>query len=528
MTLRSKGRPDVEGSLPYTAGAFQVFLEKKLDRIEPVEESHLVDGTVGSFFSSSVEFLEGLVDGGSSTLKPAHPCEGDGLEEVVFEGFRDGLPGFFLAGKAQDVPHGCPTHPVTKPFRSVQQVEGTLDGCLGFSGAPRAVHSPLGRPKGVHLSEQSGDGFFGHGFFGYGCEKRQACRASAGLSGDDGCEEPSPHMYTGTRAFATELVDILETSLFLPTFLTPDVDSSKPTDGLIFDASGRQPGGVLIEGAEGLAPKGDDMVAMTVPRTLDELALHWRAFVIRELRRTGRQKFNAEDVLAHVMMKLVESDIVNKFHAGSGERSHPLTVTASEAAGMLGISLGDFLSFQVESDDFLPAVDVKGRPREDGLGYTSPKALFLFADVIALSASMTFPNQGKQEIPGPKEATVAQWRTYLSRAVANHSANFTRSHYRHNRLEHAPDYFGNTFRDKETGMVDFEDRLVDTTTTEVIDQTINVVTLFQEAPGLLKKRSEDNKSFMELLADGYTIREASKAVGLSKQDQQVLTAHLGG
>jgi len=262
----------------------------------------------------------------------------------------------------------------------------------------------------------------------------------------------------------------------------------------------------------------------TIPADLNELARHWTKFILTELRRRGRVKFNAEDVLAHVMLKLCESNVVSKFHAGTREQSHPLTVSAVETAGMLGISLGDFLAFQVESEDSLAPVSFSGKPVEDGMGYTSPKARYMFCDVIALSASVAFPNQGVQVLPAHKEPTVSQWKAYLSQAVGNHSANYTRSYQRHESREHAPDHFAQ-FRSEE-GMI-FEDRLVDESAEATIEQAFNVAALLKRAPGLQTRKTTDDKCFFDLLRDGYTLREASKAVGLNKHELKVLTAHVG-
>lgn len=264
---------------------------------------------------------------------------------------------------------------------------------------------------------------------------------------------------------------------------------------------------------------------LTVPRNLDDLARHWQLFIVRELRRAGRVKFNAEDVLSYVLVKLIEKDVVKKFHEGAREQSHPLTVTATEAAKMLGISLGDFLAFQVESEDSLVPVTEKGQPTEDGVGYTSPKALYLFTEVVALAASTTFPNQGVQEFPATREPSVAQWKSYLATSVRNHSANFMRSHVRHASREHAPECFSQ-FRNLD-GEPDFEGRLVDTTAEAAIEQAFDVAALLKRAPGLRDRRTDDDKSFFELLREGYTIREASKAVRLTRRELKVLAAHIG-
>lgn len=269
-------------------------------------------------------------------------------------------------------------------------------------------------------------------------------------------------------------------------------------------------------------------LTLTVPRDNVEMANHWQGFIVRELRRSGRIKFNAEDVLQYVMLKLCEANIVAKFLAGAGEQSHPLTVTADEAAKMLGITLPAFLSFQVESSDSLDPMDSRGQPVPNGEGYTSPKALYRFTDVVALSASVAFPEQGVQVFPPPKEPSVAQWKAYLTTAVRNHSSNYTRTHKRRASREYLADYFFE-FRGREEGEapVEFESRLVDDSAEATIEQTFNVVALLKQAPGLQTRTSNGGQTFFEMLQSGYTIREASKAVGLTRRECKVLAAHVG-
>jgi len=329
-------------------------------------------------------------------------------------------------------------------------------------------------------------------------------------------------------------------------------------------------------------------MTMTIPRDLNDLAKHWQGFVVQTLRRTGRVKFNAEDVLGYVMLKLCEVNVVAKFHAGSVEQNHPLAVDAEQAAKMLGLTPKAFMSFQTYSRTPLNVVTAQGKPYVGGfqehpnmefffslvrdgkhsmsdivrggvlpdfdpafyknmdsaismwsqlvqrarkLQFTGPESRYLFADVIALSATETFPNQGLLEMPAPKVATVAQWKQYLTTSVSNHSANYARTHHRRCSLEHAPDAF-RQFRTDEGG-VEFEPRLVDVLAEAAVEQGFDARALLKDAPGLQTRRTtvviegeSKDLNFFDLLLAGYTIREATKAVGLSRHEIKVLQARI--
>lgn len=266
-----------------------------------------------------------------------------------------------------------------------------------------------------------------------------------------------------------------------------------------------------------------------IPTTNEELVKYWSLFVASELRRLGRTKFNAEDMLQSVFLSLFARGVVEKFWAGARERSHPLVVAASDAARMLGITWEAFEAHQIAaegSDEGLSPVDSEGK-RGGAFGVTSRKALYLFTDVVALSATVAFPDQGTLWLPEPKEPTVAQWRAYLHVAIRNASANVTRSWSRHESREHAPDRF-KQFRDAETGAVRFEEILVDEVAQASVEQCFDVSSMLKRAPGLGTRRTNEGKNFFDLLKDGYSIREATRELRLSRQEKRVLSRHVGG
>jgi hypothetical protein len=271
------------------------------------------------------------------------------------------------------------------------------------------------------------------------------------------------------------------------------------------------------------------MATMTpqIPTTNEELVKYWSLFIASELRRYGRVKFNAEDMIQSVYTALFARGVVQKFWEGAAERSHPLTVCAYDAARMLGLTWEAFQTHQRVAeggDDALLPVDTDGKKTTADVGCL--KTQYLFSDVVALSASVTLPNQGVLWLPEPKQPTVAQWRAYLGKSVRNASANVTRSWSRHEAREHAPDRF-KQFREVETGALRFEESLVDQTAEATIEQSFNVITLLKHVPALETRRTWEGKNFFDLLRDGYTIREATREVRLNRHEQRVLSLHVG-
>ena len=263
---------------------------------------------------------------------------------------------------------------------------------------------------------------------------------------------------------------------------------------------------------------------LTIPKNDNELARDWAKFIAQTLRNRNRISFNFEDVFQDILLKLVMSKVVEKFWAGVAERSHPLTVTAEEAANMLGISLGEFISFQIESKDSLAPVNGKGQPIPDGLGYSSPGALYLFADVIVLGASVVFAGQGVQQLPPPKDPTVSQFRAYLLVAIHNHVSNVCRRHSRKFNKEHAPDHFA-CFRTSE-GTIEFEGSLIDDEAVSDIENGAEAGLMFRRTPGIMTKKSKDEKTVFDLIHEGYSIAEAAKACRLTRHELRVLTREL--
>ena len=265
------------------------------------------------------------------------------------------------------------------------------------------------------------------------------------------------------------------------------------------------------------------LIPQEIPKTDEELARQWQPYILKTLMRLGRVKFNAEDVFGYVNLRLIEAQVVAKFWAGVREQSHALTVSAEEAADMLGITLGQFVSFQIESEDSLDPVTVHGKPVPNGMGFASPKARFLFTDVIALSSSVTFPEQGVQKMPPPHQPTLGQWRCYLDRAIRNASTNFARSWSRHCSKEHAPDYFGGLFRDPD-GALAFEDSLVDARA--LPEEALAGSDLFRQAPKLMSRVDKDGTSFSALLQE-FSFREAAKMAKLTAREIRIVRSFMG-
>ena len=58
-------------------------------------------------------------------------------------------------------------------------------------------------------------------------------------------------------------------------------------------------------------------------------------------------------------------------------------------------------------------------------------------------------------------------------------------------------------------------------------RSLEVQDLLKSAPGLQTRRNAEDLNFFDLLREGYTIREASKMLKLSRQEMKVLMAHIG-
>ncbi len=289
------------------------------------------------------------------------------------------------------------------------------------------------------------------------------------------------------------------------------------------------------------------MMTPSIPKNLDEMARDWSKHILCELQKHGRVKFHAEDVLSAVMLRLVESNITAKFWEGVAEQSHVLYVTVSQAAKMLGITVGAFLAHQIEcvgSERLEPAgMRVKGEdvPVEPGTGYTSPNAIYLFDEVMTLAATKHFPDQIAAELPVARPPTVSQWKAYLTRAVLNNSANYCRHNARHFAREHQPDMWS-CFRNTE-GELAFEELIEDpqathgrsikerggpnVTSIEALEARMDLAALINRAPGLKNKKTPEGADFFDLILNGSTFREAVRAVGLTKRERQVILQHLG-
>lgn len=266
----------------------------------------------------------------------------------------------------------------------------------------------------------------------------------------------------------------------------------------------------------------------TIPTSNEELVSVWGVFVADELRRLGRVRFNAEDMIQSVFLGLFKSQVVQKFWEGVKERSHPFTVSATDAARMLGLTWEDFLRHQKVAEGGEEWLQPRNQYGDQPVGVeTLSTSYFRFAEVVALSATVVFPNQGELWLPEPKAPTVAQWRKYLAVSIRNASANVTRTWSRRASREHAPDRF-RRFRDLETHEVRFEDNLVDDGPVRTVDSTLAASMMIKANPWLKQRTDTEGRNFFDLLKDGLTIKEALKILEPTLQQRRRLATHLKG
>lgn len=534
MTLRTEARTDIESVTPETTAGALFVLEEKVQGFQPEEQGLPVDGSGGegpSLGGLSPEGGAHLPGSGGFASEPCEPGQGGVLEE-----------GFFVVCVVARMGFGAERTPDHGPHRGLfdrggegqgvgRKIKSALDSQAGLFGTCSSFHGPLCGALGVHLGQHTLQ-LVREGHGASPGQKGRARRASAGSQGEtalpQGATGGQIHRKTPHRNGSSAPEDVESSSYFVDTETGGRYGWVEVARAV--RAAPRK--SHLIEQSSDLVTPGDEpmttMMTPQIPTTNDELVKYWSLFVASELRRLGRTKFNAEDMLQSVFLSLFARGVVEKFWAGAQERSHPLVVAASDAARMLGITWEAFVMHQIVAEgteEGLAPVDTEGK-RGGAFGVTDHQALYLFTDVVALSATVTFPDQGTLWLPEPKKPTVAQWRAYLGVAVRNASANVTRSWSRHESKEHAPDRF-KQFRDPETGAVRFEESLVDEVAQGAVEQSFDVSSLLKRAPGLGTRRTSEGKNFFDLLKDGYSIREATREVRLSRQEKRVLSRHVG-
>lgn len=263
-----------------------------------------------------------------------------------------------------------------------------------------------------------------------------------------------------------------------------------------------------------------------IPENNDEL-VQWTPFIANELRRYGRVKFHAEDMMQSVFLSLIQRQVVQKFWTGIKERGYPLTVVGTDAARMLGITWDAFCAYQTAAmgTEKLPPVVKDDTMSSD---VADPRTRYYFTDVLALSAVAVFPDQGTLWLPEPKAPEVRQWCAYLSVAVRNASANVTRTWRRRASREFTPTPLG---KGGASNLAEsFEDTLVDETGGWEAGQDtcfqFELSFMLRKAPGLAERRSEDGKTIFELIQDGYSLREAMREAGLTRFEQRVLQRNM--
>ena len=257
-----------------------------------------------------------------------------------------------------------------------------------------------------------------------------------------------------------------------------------------------------------------------IPTSNQDLATMYNKYIIDQVVRLNRRSENTADICQSVWLRLVEANIVAKFHARAA-KSRPEALTTEEVCLHLGIAVEDWTVAQsrYQAGDrtiaWMPA-PIAGDP-------SSIDAIWSTDDVEQYAATVynhhTKVSESEQLIPTP---TVAEFRTYLQRSVHNAFANWCRTHHR--RAKDRPiDFF---VRRPSGPSVSVE--MQDSDLFDLVGDTLSStrrMTASVEAAEAIERCSlgERQGDFLSLLLDGYTAQEAAKKLKLSSATVQHLT-----
>lgn len=253
----------------------------------------------------------------------------------------------------------------------------------------------------------------------------------------------------------------------------------------------------------------------SVPRNNEELVKHYGRFVAEKVGHLNKTKANFADILQSVWVRLLEADIVTKFHARYAE-GRPSALNTEEVCLHLAISVDSWTEAQAAYRAGVGAIQwmptpVAGDP-------TSLDALWATDDVERYEATAAQHHEkvGESEglIPRP---TDAQFRTYLHQCLHNAFANWCRTHSRRASQEHladmcVPRHLVEQHKTDENYDTDLFDFVTDTQSPARRMASLVEARQAVEALRLGGRQSE----FVELLQDGYTAKEAARKLRLSQ------------
>lgn len=245
-----------------------------------------------------------------------------------------------------------------------------------------------------------------------------------------------------------------------------------------------------------------------IPANNEELSRVYGDYILNQVKHLNRRAENTLDIVQSVWLRLLESDVIGKFHARN-QKSRPDALTTEEVCQHLGISVDSWTVAQARyqtGDRTIPwmPTPVAGEPDSlDALWATEEieqyeQTVFEHHEKVSDSENL---------IP---RATEAKFRTYLQWAIHNAFANWCRTHHRRHK-ERAIDLFIRTQPDMEADGFDLFDIVSDTEAPSrrlcaavEVEQTLEKFQL-----------GDSREDFLTLLSDGYTAQEAAKKLKLS-------------
>lgn len=260
-----------------------------------------------------------------------------------------------------------------------------------------------------------------------------------------------------------------------------------------------------------------------IPRTNDEFCKLYGTYVADHVARLNKRSENLADIIQSVWLRLIEADVVGKFHART-KACRPEAFTTEEVCQHLGITVEAWTVAQAAYQS--GAGLIPWMPSPVAGEATSTDALWSVDDVEKYEPLAAAYHEKVAEseglIPRP---TAAQFRTYVQRAVHNAFANWVRTHSRRHK-ERVIDLLVSVPTDHNGGM----DRKIDLfdVVQDVEAPLARLEAAVEVSQTVARMRlGEREADFMALLGDGYTALEAARKLNLSRATslrvQQVVT-----
>ncbi len=276
-----------------------------------------------------------------------------------------------------------------------------------------------------------------------------------------------------------------------------------------------------------------------IPRNNDEFCKLYGKYVADHVARLNKRAVSFADILQSVWLRLIEADVVGKFHARTAA-SRPEALTTEEVCQHYGITTE---SWTVTQAAYQAGVGlVAWMPSPVAGDATSLDALWGADDVERYEATVYVHHEKvaeREEMLG--RPTASHFRTYVQRAVHNAFANWVRTQDRRHK-ERPVDYFHDAktaiFHDaKKDGVHLSQDDLFDAFfgTTDCVGQPAPTGSAVRMEAAVGATRTihrmalgEFEADFVDLLQDGYTAAEACRKLKLSRATTYRVAAALQG